>query len=60
MMRRGRAVGGPRDGIVLEAPETWIGTVFTKVRRHSIGRAACRMYPGRYVWQDGRWVWTTE
>lgn len=53
---RGRAVGGPQDGVLLEAPLSWDG----RARRPSSRKnALIRYYPGRYVWNagDGTWVW---
>ena len=47
MILRGRAIGGPRDGVILEAGPRWTGflTGHTKAR---------------YVWdvELNTWVWT--
>lgn len=47
-LNRGRASGGPRDGVMIEASALWDGLIAP----HS----------GRYYWDvrsDG-WVWTTD
>lgn len=42
---RGRAVGGPRDGVIVEASAAWDGVVGANA--------------GRYTWDDevSAWVW---
>jgi len=47
MMLRGRAVGGPRDKVIIEAGSSWSGFI-------------CKVLNGRYVWDHttGTWVWT--
>lgn len=48
-MLRGRAVGGPRNGAILEAGQFWLG----KIKDH---------LDGRYRWnaEDGTWQWGTS
>lgn len=49
-MVKGKARGGPRDGITLEASRNWDGIV-----RH--GPKNLTPYKGRYIWYRGYWVW---
>ncbi len=55
LMLRGRAVGGPRDGIILEAPRSWDGIVSDPVQT----RNGIRMVQGAgfYRWNEITWVW---
>lgn len=58
-MLRGRAKGGPRDGVKLECPESWHGRIMKD--QHS-------MYPGHYEIEIDRtgeeikitWVWIPD
>jgi hypothetical protein len=46
VMLRGRAIGGPRNGTVLDASSNWIGTLRDN-------------FTGRYVWDAvlNTWKW---
>lgn len=58
-MLRARAVGGPRDGVLLEALPNWNGAV----RKPTGPGNPPIQYRGRYVWdyhpetRQYRWVW---
>lgn len=49
MQLSGRAVDGPLNGVMLRAPQTWLGTIKKRT-------------DGRYVWDDkcDTWVWSTR
>jgi hypothetical protein len=68
MMLAGRAIGGPRDGVRLEAHPTWDGRILipSKAAEHRPDRDTApddrrgRTYhPGRYAWDSERstWAW---
>lgn len=55
LMLRGRAVGGPRDNIILEAPRSWDGIVSDQVMtRNGLRYVQCA---GFYRWDETTWVW---
>lgn len=49
---KGRAQGGPMDGVLLEAQYTWDGRIRLYQNSNSL---AC--HPGRYYWNGKTWVW---
>lgn len=57
-MLRGRAKGGPKDNIILEASYSWDGIVnhYIESRRTKIYGP----YPGRYTWNGKTWVWRED
>lgn len=58
MMLKGKAHGGPRDGIMLEASKNWDGCLEqARAQRNQHNRKARDGWNGRYVWQDGCWQW---
>lgn len=56
-MLHGRAIGGPRNGIVLTANEAWDG----RIRYPDTGKVR-EWYYGYYYWctERGTWVWATK
>lgn len=57
-MKKGIASGGPRDGIMLAAQESWDGRIkYPDAVANS--RTTDAFYPGHYRWNNYRrmWVW---
>lgn len=50
-MAKGKARGGPRDGITLEASPNWDGIVRRSSGKNSIP------YKGKYEWRGDHWLW---
>lgn len=56
IMLRGRACGGPRDNVMIEAGSTWDGIVHKDIR--SVSPEALQPYHlGRYRWDVDHWQW---
>lgn len=55
-MNKGRAVGGPRDGIMLTAGADWDGRIKLPTA-HGHSKALESYYPGYYAWVRGVWRW---
>ncbi len=54
-MLRGRAIGGPRDKIILEAPRKWDGIIIETVRT-KFGMKQMKA-AGYYRWNGFTWFW---
>lgn len=52
---RGKALGGPRDNIILEAPHSWNGFVYTNTNIKSP-----RKHKGKYEWDGQYWIWEDD
>ena len=52
MQLKGKAIGGPRAGVTLEADWRWDGIV-----HYRNGRGAPIRYNGRYTWNSDTHVW---
>lgn len=56
LMLKGRASGGPRDNVTLEAGSDWDGIVHKpEYRTNRVGMRP--YYPGRYCWETDHWQW---
>lgn len=61
-MLRGKAEGGPLDGVELSAPITWHGMVHDRTKKAVLKRYA----KGYYVWtwyrdmSCGAWIWKAD
>ncbi|MGH7774435.1 MAG: hypothetical protein ACREQA_19605 [Candidatus Binatia bacterium] len=55
-MLKGRAVGGPRHGVVLTAGIEWEGIILRKHQRNN----SRHYYQGRYIWHRNTWEWIEE
>lgn len=62
-MLRGKAIGGPKDGVALEAGPSWSGFIFKRgvgtKRFAGTVPATQPHHPGHYVWcsEDSTWRW---
>lgn len=58
-MVEGRAVGGPRDGIMLTASPNWDGRVQRSGKARQHNTTELQYYDGYYKWHDinGVWKW---
>lgn len=58
MMLKGKAVGGPLDGVTLTGGENWNGCLQqASAQPNQYNRKTRNGWNGRYVWQDGCWQW---
>ena len=59
-MRKGVAVGGPKDKIKLEAPMTWNGRI-AKFKEYRDGvRRLSGVHVGHYIWTGEVWRWIVD
>lgn len=56
-MRKGLAIGGPRNKVVLDASINWNGRVRKPPPKSQYTGATVSYYPGKYVWQNDLHVW---
>lgn len=57
-MHKGKAEGGPLDGVLLSGPVTWDGRIRLP---HSSGvKSTEAYYSGYYKWMYGVWKWRNE
>jgi len=61
-MLSGKAIGGPRDGVRLEALPTWDGRITVHSTTAVEDKRGRGHHPGRYTWDPDQttWVWVAD